>query len=58
MKVTIIIVTFRSENVINACLSRINKSYPVIVVENSDNETDDETEDLEDDGAVEFDEKF
>jgi GT2 family glycosyltransferase len=38
MKVTIIIVTFRSENVINACLSRINKSYPVIVVENSDNE--------------------
>jgi len=37
MKVTIIIVTFRSENVINRCLSKINKNYPVIVIENSDN---------------------
>jgi GT2 family glycosyltransferase len=38
MKVTIIIVTFRSENVINRCLSKINKIYPIIVIENSNNE--------------------
>jgi hypothetical protein len=38
MKVTVIIVTFRSDNVINKCLSKINKIYPVIVIENSDNE--------------------
>ena len=38
MQVTIIIVTFRSENIINRCLSKINKNYPVIVIENSDNE--------------------
>jgi len=38
MKTTIIIVTFRSEKVIYRCLSSINKNYPVIVIENSDNE--------------------
>jgi N-acetylglucosaminyl-diphospho-decaprenol L-rhamnosyltransferase len=38
MQVTIIIVTFRSENIIYRCLSKINKNYPVIVIENSDNE--------------------
>jgi len=38
MKVTIIIVIFRTENVINRCLFKINKSYPVIVIENSDNQ--------------------
>jgi len=38
MKTTIIIVTFRSEKVIYRCISSINKNYPVIVIENSDNE--------------------
>jgi len=37
MKVTIIIVTFQSDNVIDRCLSKINKKYPVIIIENSDN---------------------
>jgi len=37
MKVTIIIVTFRSDNVIEGCLSKINKKYPEIIIENSNN---------------------
>jgi N-acetylglucosaminyl-diphospho-decaprenol L-rhamnosyltransferase len=38
MKTTIIIVTFKSEKVIYQCLSSINNNYPVIVIENSNNE--------------------
>jgi GT2 family glycosyltransferase len=34
-KITIIIVSFKSENAIYNCLSTINKKYPVIVIENS-----------------------
>jgi GT2 family glycosyltransferase len=34
-KITIIIVSFKSENVIHNCLSTINKKYSVIIVENS-----------------------
>ena len=37
MKTTIIIVTFKSEGVIQKCLSSINNNYPVIVIENSSN---------------------
>ena len=38
MKTTIIIVTFKSEKVIYQCLSSINNNYPVIIIENSNNE--------------------
>ena len=38
MKTTIIIVTFKSEGVIHNCLSRINNNYPVIIIENSNDE--------------------
>jgi N-acetylglucosaminyl-diphospho-decaprenol L-rhamnosyltransferase len=38
MKTTIIIVTFKSEKIIYQCLSSINNNYPVIVIENSNNE--------------------
>ena len=34
-EITIIIVSFKSENAIYNCLSTINKKYPVIVIENS-----------------------
>jgi GT2 family glycosyltransferase len=37
MNVTIIIVTFKSEKVIYKCLSSINKKYPVLIIENSNN---------------------
>lgn len=35
--ITIVIVTYKSEEVINKCLSSINKKIPVIVIENSNN---------------------
>lgn len=35
MKVTIVIVSFKSDTAIYNCLSTINKKYPVIVIENS-----------------------
>ena len=35
MKITIVIVSFKSEGAIYNCLSTINKKYPVIVIENS-----------------------
>jgi GT2 family glycosyltransferase len=38
MKTTIIIVTFKSEKIIYQCLSSINNNYPVIIIENSNNE--------------------
>ena len=34
---SIVIVTLRSEQVIDRCISSINKNLPIIVVENSDN---------------------
>ena len=34
---SIVIVTLRSEKVIDRCISSINKNLPIIVVENSDN---------------------
>ena len=34
---SIVIVTLRSEKVIDRCISSINKDLPIIVVENSDN---------------------
>ena len=34
-KITIIIVTFKSDKAIYNCLSSVNKKYPVIVIENS-----------------------
>jgi len=37
MKITVVIVTFKSENVIYKCLSSIKDFYPVIIIENSDN---------------------
>lgn len=37
MNTTIIIVTFKSEGVIQKCLSSINNNYPVIIIENSSN---------------------
>ena len=37
MQTTIIIVTFKSEKVIHQCLSSIDNSYPVIIIENSNN---------------------
>jgi GT2 family glycosyltransferase len=37
MKLTIIIVTFKSEKVIYKSLSSINNNYPVIIIENSNN---------------------
>ena len=37
-ELTIVIVTFKSEDRIKNCLKSISKDIPVIVVENSDNE--------------------
>ena len=34
---SIVIVTFKSENVIHQCLESIDKEIPIIVVENSNN---------------------
>jgi GT2 family glycosyltransferase len=38
MKTTIIIVTFKSEKIIYKCLSSIKNNYPVIIIENSNND--------------------
>ena len=35
---TIVIVTFKSEKVIETCLNSINQKYTIIIVENSNNE--------------------
>ena len=37
MSLTIIIVTFKSEKLIEKCLSTINKKHPIILIENSNN---------------------
>ena len=37
MSLTILIVTFKSEKIIESCLSTINKKYPIILIENSNN---------------------
>ena len=35
---TIVIVTLKSENIIDQCIESIDKNIPIIVVENSDNQ--------------------
>lgn len=37
MELTILIVTYKSESIIENCLSSINKKYPILVIENSAN---------------------